>query len=336
MINRDLSAQIETIEVDRLIPEDDRPEFTFTEDGRAMTVLVLGTDYRGAENQELFGGSYETVADTTFIMNIPASREWVEIVSLPRDSLVQIPACRRSDGSEAPAMIGQFNLAFARGAGTTADMAGAVACAVKTVESLTGLRITDHILLEMTGVISVVDALGGVDVELPEAVRGNRYVDLDLPAGAQTLNGWQAINFVRARGGTGMGLEMGSDLTRIERQQFFLGELARDLMARDLIGDAPRLYRTLAEALGSMSTNPALGSPFALGALATSFSGFDADTLIFTSLPVVAAPSDPNRVVWTHEADAIFDRIRSGGAPPQIAAHEGSEQLSADGMQQGQ
>ena len=186
------------------------------------------------------------------------------------------------------------------------------------------MRVTDHVVVEMTGVIGVVDAIGGVRMCLPEAVRGER-VDLDLPKGEQRLDGYTAINFLRARKGEGMGLEVGSDLKRIERQQAFFDATMREILSQNVITDSPRLYRMVREILGAISTSPDLASPTALAGLAWSIRDIDPAQIVFTSVPVAAAPSDPNRVVWTSEADAIWERIRADEPPP------GTEPAKGDG-----
>ncbi|MDR2722796.1 MAG: LCP family protein [Cellulomonadaceae bacterium] len=320
----DMSAAITVSDVDELLG-DDRPEIPEPVDptdpyaGRAVTMLVMGTDYRGGTNGDMFGGGEEFHADTTMVVYIAADRSWVEVVSIPRDSLVNIPACPRTDGSVAPAVRNaMFNDAFQRGGGPGRDKTSAAACTIRTVESLTGLRITDHAIIQMNGIIDVVDALGGVNVDLPEAVRGNRHVILDLPAGEQTLDGWQSINFLRARGGRGMGLEMGSDLARIERQQFFVDAAMREVLDQNLVTNVPSLYRVVQRSLAALSVNPDLSSPAALAGLAFSLRDINPENLIFTQLPIATAPRDPNRVVWTSAAAPIWARIAAGDPPPEL------------------
>jgi LCP family protein required for cell wall assembly len=208
-----------------------------------------------------------------------------------------------------------FNTAFTLGGGQAKDITGAAACTILTVEALTGVRITDHMVVEMTGVIDVVNAVGGVRMCLPEPVKGIK-VDLDLPAGKQRLDGYTAINFLRARQGSGMGLEIGSDLKRIERQQAFFDAMLREVLSQNIITDSPRLYRVVREVLQSISTGPDLANPAALAGLAWSVRGIDPNQIVFTSVPVATAPTDPNRVVWTSEADEIWARIKADEAPP--------------------
>ncbi len=320
----DLQNQLDVSDVDSLLGEDrDRPPVVAEEQdptdpfaGQELNILVMGTDFRDEANAELAGAGEEFHSDTTLLVHVSGDRSRIEAVSIPRDSLVDIPACPRTDGStSAPQYGAMFNTAFTIGGGDAKDITGAAACTILTVEALTGVRVTDHMVVEMTGVIGVVDAVGGVPMCLPEPVVG-RKVDLNLPAGEQRLDGYTAINFLRARQGDGMGLEIGSDLKRIERQQAFFDAMLREVLAQNLITDSPRLYRVVREVLQSISTGPDLANPAALAGLAWSMRNIQPSQIVFTSVPVVEAPTDPNRVVWTSEADAIWERIRADEAPP--------------------
>ncbi|AEG43779.1 LytR family transcriptional attenuator [Isoptericola variabilis J7] len=340
----DLQAQLDVSDVEALLGEDrSRPPAHSDEQdpddpfaGQALNILVMGTDFRDEENAALAGEGDEFHSDTTLLVHVSGDRSRIEAVSIPRDSLVDIPACPRSDGSTSDARRNtMFNRAFTIGGGDDRDITGAAACTILTVESLTGVGITDHMVVKMSGVIDVVDAIGGVRMCLPEPVKG-RKVDLDLPAGEQRFDGYTAINFLRARQGSGMGLEMGSDLGRIERQQAFFDAMLREVLAQNIITDSPRLYRVVREVLQSISTGRDLASPAALAGLAWSMRNIDPAQIVFTSVPVVEAPRNPDRVVWTDEADAIWERIRAdepppGSPAPSPSASGGSDGASPDG-----
>lgn len=339
----DLRSQIRVSDVDTLLGDDrERPPAVAEEQdpsdpfaGRALNILVMGTDFRDDANAEIAGEGDEFHSDTTLLVHVSGDRSRIEAVSIPRDSLVDIPACPLPGGGESEARSGaMFNSAFALGGGPDKDVTGAAACTIRTVEALTGVRVTHHMVVEMTGVIGVVDAIGGVTMCLPEPVVG-RKVDLDLEAGKQRLDGYTAINFLRARQGEGMGLEIGSDLKRIERQQAFFDAALREILAQNVITDSPRLYRMVREILGSISTGPELASPTALAGLAWSVRDIDPRRIVFTSVPVVAAPSDPNRVVWTDEADAVWERIRADEAPPGTTVEASGGETGGSGGTEG-
>ncbi|MFI2485297.1 LCP family protein [Promicromonospora kroppenstedtii] len=315
----DLKQQIGVSDVSGLVkgptPSAD-PDDPFT--GRSLNILVLGTDLRGGENTEIAGaGDGGMRSDTTMLVHVSGDRSRMEVVSIPRDSLVDIPACKLPDGSESGATYGMFNSAFTIGGGAAEDLTYAAACTISTVQTLTGVPITNHMVVKMDGVVEVVEALGGVRMCLPEPlVQNPAYGRFELPAGEQTLDGRQAIGFLRARHGTGLGLEQGSDLTRIDRQQAFVDALVRQVLDQNVVTNSPRLYRTIEAVLRAISADPGLADPAALAGLAFSIRDIDPSEIVFTELPVVAAPTDPNRVVWTADATAIWQRLAADEPPP--------------------
>ncbi|ACZ30057.1 cell envelope-related transcriptional attenuator [Xylanimonas cellulosilytica DSM 15894] len=327
-----LLSGLDVSDVDTLLAgRDDRPVIPADPDdpfaGSALNILVMGTDYRGAGNAAIAGEGNEFHSDTTLLVHVAGDRSHVEVVSIPRDSLVEIPACPLPGGGQSrPRRAAMFNTAFAIGGGAGRDITGAAACTILTVEHNTGVRVTDHVVVMMNGVVGVVDAVGGVPMYLPEPVRGDHHVNLDLPAGDVRLDGDQAINFLRARGGRGLGLELGSDLARITRQQKFVDAMLSEILGQNLITSAPQLFRLTEAVLASVSPGRGLAAPAELAGLGWSLRGLDPAAIAFTELPVVAAPQDPNRVVWVRsEADAIWARIIAGEPPPELFAPEEPE-----------
>ncbi len=313
--------------------------------GRPMNILVMGTDYRGDGNAALTGDDEEGFrADTTILVHVSGDRRWIEIVSIPRDSQVRIPSCKLPDGGESSPRRGvKFNEAFSIGGGGDAvmDVTGAAACTIATVESLTGVRITDHVVAEMTGVVDVVNAIGGVPMCFSERVFSDHSVSLDVGPGRVNLDGTQAINFLRARKGEGMGLELGSDLMRIERQQAFVDSMMRAVLAQGVITDVPRLYRTVEAVLRSISTNPELSDVASLAGLAWSLRGIDPNNIVFTPLPVddvIVGGERSGAITWrTSETDAIWARIAAGDPPPGVtlAPADGGGSGATDGASAG-
>lgn len=288
--------------------------------GAAMNILVMGTDLRDAENAALAGHEEGMRSDSTMLIHVSGDRTWAEVVSIPRDSLVQVPECLRPDGSRSKPRYTMFNEAFSIGAGAEQSTDHAAACTIGTVQSLTNVTITHHVVVRMTGVIDVVEALGGVRMCLPEpVVEDRRYGALDLPAGDQKLDGVQSIGFLRVRHGEGMGLELGSDLTRITRQQAFVQSAVRELLAKNLLGDADQLYGVARAVLGALTADEQLADPVRLAAFGYSLRGMDRSRIVFTALPVETAPSDVNRVVWTtSQADRIWQRLIADEPPAEL------------------
>jgi LCP family protein required for cell wall assembly len=269
----------------------------------------MGTDLRDGENAVIAGEVDEMRSDTTMLVHIAADRSRVDVVSVPRDSLVDIPSCLLEDGtSTAPRSDEMFNASFQIGGGPDESLTTAAACTRRTFEQATGVLTDESIVVKMDGVRDVIDALGGVPMDLPEAMRSPK-AQLDVPAGVQTFDGTTALAFLRARTGTGNGLELGSDLARIERQQQLLDALTAQVTDAGLLTDPTRLLPVLTAVTGSLSVSEGLGDLRALAGLALTLRDIGTDHLTTVTVPVAAAPQDKDRVVWTSAAEDLWQRI---------------------------
>lgn len=300
---------IESADVDQFLG-DDRPaqEEPPTDGyaGRPLNILVMGTDSRDGENVDLAGETDGMRSDTTVLVHLSADRTRVDLVSVPRDSLVDIPSCTLEDGTTTePRTDHMFNEAFSIGAGSTDNLAAAAACTRLTFEQNTGLRTDESIVVKMDGVRDVIDALGGVPMDLPEAMDSPK-AGLHVPAGPQTFDGTTALAFLRARTGTGNGLELGSDLARIERQQQLIDALAAQVQSARLLADPGTLMPVLTSVTRSLSISEGLAGVRDLAGLALTLRDVDPATLSPVTVPVTTAPQDEARVVWTAEADALW------------------------------
>lgn len=115
--------------------------------GQALNILFIGSDVRTGQDASIGGVVSGMRSDTTIVMHLPADRSRIDLVSIPRDTLVDIPACARSDGSTSPAQRGQFNAAFSIGS-TSGRVSDAAACTIKTVEKDTGVFINDYVVID--------------------------------------------------------------------------------------------------------------------------------------------------------------------------------------------
>lgn len=290
--------------------------------GRAWNVLVLGSDTREGENAGIDSSqtSAGMRADTTMLVNIGPQRDYVNVVSIPRDTLVDIPACRLPDGAETQARSDEmFNSAFAIG-GQSGDAGSAAACAIRTVEALTGIYVHDFVVVDFTGFIAVVDALGGIAMYIPEDIN-DPAADLQLEAGCRLLNGQQALGLARVRK-----IGDGSDISRIGRQQEIVMEIIDEMLSTDLLTDPIRLYQVLDVSTQTLTTSPKIGSIPNLLGLASALAGIDS-----ADIRLVTMPFDPagNRVtvsadfvpyVWESILAALALDVRVSGAGYEIAA----------------
>jgi LCP family protein required for cell wall assembly len=253
----------------------------------AMNILVLGSDSRsGQENAKLGGGGESSGArsDTAMVVHIDPGRSRATIVSIPRDTLVTRPSCPLpSGGSTAVAYGAMFNSAYS---------VGGPVCAVKTAESITGIRMDHFIEIDFSGFAKLVDALGGVEVTTDQDINDDMS-HLHLKKGTHHLDGTQALALARTRHGIGDG----SDLGRIGLQQNLVKALLEQMAHTDLLGDPTRLYRVADAATSSLTTDTGLGSLTKLMNLGESLRGLTADRVTTVTMPVVLAPTDHNRVI---------------------------------------
>ncbi|WP_433349257.1 LCP family protein [Microtetraspora malaysiensis] len=262
-----------------------------------LNVLLIGSDSRAGDNRKYGQHMADEPgrSDTLVLVHLAADRKSAQAVSIPRDSMVQIPECRASDGRKAPAHLGMINSAYAD---------GGLACARKTIETLTGVTVDYAMAIDFSGFKDMIDALGGVEITMPKAV-DDRKAKLRLPAGRQTLNGEQALGYARLR----YTLGDGSDVMRIKRQQVLMRAIIKK--AADLPADPVRLPAFLKAVQASVKTEPGLNLE-EMVALARSVAGMKPSDTRFVTIPWMPYPADPNRIAWKQpEASQLFKRIAS-------------------------
>jgi LCP family protein required for cell wall assembly len=217
------------------------------------------------------------------------------VVSIPRDTIVDLPSCKDADGQTVPPVRDRFNVAFDR---------GGPGCTVKTVEDMTGLTIDHFVVLDFNGFKKTIDALGGVEVCLTRPLQDYKS-GVDLPAGRTRVNGEDALAFVRVRNNIGDG----SDISRIDRQQIFLSSLIQEVTGSGLLTDPLRIWRVLNESSKAVATDTALADSEGLIALATSLSGLRPKDISFVTLPWLPNADGATIVADQPKADAMWAAI---------------------------
>ncbi|MGO4301137.1 LCP family protein [Leifsonia sp. RAF41] len=217
-------------------------------DGTDQNILLVGDDHRpdGATQAQLDqlsttddGGGTNT--DTMMVLHIPANGKSATLISLPRDSWVDVPGHG----------MNKLNSAFSLGGGGSDPTSGAKLL-IQTVQNLTGLSIDHYVRVSLLGFYTIAQALGPVQVCLNNAV-DDPYSGANFPAGVSTLNAQQALSFVRQRHGLPRG-----DLDRVVRQQYFLSVEAHKFLSAGTLLNPGKLTQVLDAVSGSLETDPGL------------------------------------------------------------------------------
>nr|WP_243875951.1 LCP family protein [Streptomyces sp. 846.5] len=259
----------------------------------SMNILVLGSDTRSGSNSAVVHDHAASGArsDTAMVVHINASHTKATVVSIPRDTLVYRPSCTTASGATTYAVSGvMFNTAYS---------VGGPVCAIKTVQHLTGLKINHYIEVDFSGLAKLVDALGGVTVSQNI---DDSYSHLKLSKGTHTLNGTQAVAFARTRHGIGDG----SDLGRITLQQQLVKQMLKKIRSLNAFTDPTELYSLAETATQSLTVDTKLGSLSKLVNFAVGLDKIKTSDVTTVTMPVAAAPSDPNRLVATSAATKLW------------------------------
>jgi LCP family protein required for cell wall assembly len=262
-----------------------------------INVLVMGSDTREGANGSI-GGDTPGLSDTTILLHLSADRKFAYGVSLPRDAMVERPACPRKNGNGTdPGGMTQFNAAYA---------IGGPACTVKTVEQLTNIRINHFVVVDFVGFKNMVNAINGVTVCVPEEVN-DTVGNIELPAGTYKVTGQQALDYVRVRHDIGAPT---GDIGRMKRQQTFISAMIKKVVSAGTLANPVRLLKFLDAATDSLTTDPEFANLKQLASLGNSLKNIGLDNVKFITVPWEPWSEDANRVAWKPEASQLWRLIR--------------------------
>lgn len=300
-----LNGNIKSVDIDQALGTD-RPAKA---DNGSENILVLGSDTRAGANKKLGGGADDGSArsDTAMIIHVYKGHKKASVVSVPRDTLIDRPACTDAKGVAHDAARGvMFNSAYST---------GGAACAVKTVESISGVRMDHYLEVDFSGFQKLIDELGGVPVTTTKAIKDPES-HLDLKAGTHTLDGEQALGLVRTRHGVGDG----SDLGRIQLQQAFIKALVNQVKHVGLFTSGTKLYDLADTATKAVTTDSHLGSLNSLMSFTNGLKGISASNMNMVTMPVLYDPSNPNRVIVSEtKAKQVWAALKNDRPIPKTA-----------------
>ncbi|HKE52399.1 MAG TPA: LCP family protein [Actinomycetes bacterium] len=286
------------------IPEQERPDKQLGEAGKALNFLLAGTDRRSdlaTTGEEALAPAWvpgQQRSDTIILVHLTADRKNAYVISFPRDSWVDIPGHG----------LDKINDAFSLGGPTLY---------VRTLEHLTGIRIDHLAIIDWDGFIELTDALGGVDVTIPQTTY-DFHNHRTWEAGTYHLYGKDALDYVRQRYGLPRG-----DFDRVQRQQNFLREIMRETLNSGTLSNPLRLARVLDAVTKTVSVDDTMSNADLRG-LALSLRGIQQGNVVFMTAPISGTGYEGSAsVVYLDEqrAQRLYDAIKNDDVDSYLAKY---------------
>ncbi|MCX4762603.1 LCP family protein [Streptomyces sp. NBC_01275] len=275
---------------------------------KAMNILLIGSDARdSAENQKL-GGAKDTfngtpLADVQMLLHISADRSNMSVVSMPRDTLVDIPKCTDPDTKKtyAASTRSMTNESLAR---------GGPGCTVATWEKLTDIHIDHFMMIDFSGVVSMADAIGGVpvcvDANVYSHTSSGKGSGLKLEEGTHSIKGKQALQWLRTR----YGFEDDTDLARAKAQHMYMNSMVRELRANAKLTNPNKLRKLAEAATEAITVDDGLDTITKMYDLAGELQKVPTERITMTTMPNAYDTIQTGRVVPTADADQVFRLVR--------------------------
>ncbi|MFP5313435.1 MAG: LCP family protein, partial [Actinomycetes bacterium] len=267
-----------------------------------LQILILGSDTRDGKNSE-YGTSDDSTgygkSDVMMLMDISEDNKRVNVISFPRDLLVDIPDCKdKKTGTDYPARTGvMINEAMSE---------AGIGCAVDTINKLTGMQVDHFMMADFNAVKELSNAVGGVEVCISDAVY-DPDSRLRLPAGTSSVQGEMALAYLRTR----HAFADGGDLGRIKAQQGFLSSLTRKIKDDGTLSDPARMLKIADVVTRNLTVDDGLASIPTLLTIGNRLKDIDISKVAFVAAPTTPAPLDPNRLVIAEPAGAqLFSALR--------------------------
>ncbi|WFB09135.1 LCP family protein [Streptomyces sp. LX-29] len=273
-----------------------------------VNILVIGTDKREGKGNTGYGDEGSVGhADTTILFHVSEDRTNATAISIPRDLITDIPDCptKQEDGST-KTIAGEQKVRFNTSLGQGGRDPG---CTWRTVEQLTGLEISHFMMADFNAVKTLSSAVGGVEVCVAKDIDDPKS-HLKLSKGRHTIEGDDALAFVRTRHAVGFG----SDLDRIKMQQQFLSSMIREMKSGGTFTNPKKMWKLANAATKALTVDTGIGSVDKLMDLGKDLSQVNVKNITFTTLPVIDNPAEgPNHktvVVDEAKASQLFAMVK--------------------------
>jgi LCP family protein required for cell wall assembly len=278
--------------------------------------LIVGMDSRAGANANMGAGDTQdadgTRSDTVMLVNIPANRKRVVVVSFPRDLAItpmQCEAWNPETGKYGPLYDQKTKtwgpkMVYTETKLNSTFSFGGPKCLVKEIQKLSGLSINRFIAVDFVGFARMVGALGGVEVCSSTPLHDYELGTVLEHAGRQVIDGPTALNYVRARQVT---TETNGDYGRIKRQQLFLSSLLRALISEDTLLNLNKLNNVVNMFIGNSYVDNVKTKD--LVQLGQSLHGVSAGHITFVTVPTGITDQNGDEPPRTGDMRALFDAI---------------------------
>jgi len=267
-----------------------------------VNMLLVGIDACEEELIALFGDRCEgadaggRLNDVNILVHISEAPRKVTVVSFPRDLIFDAPPCDTDDGARFAGGTLQINQLYTY---------GGLSCVITAVADMSGQQIHFGAMVTFGGVIEITNAIGGVEICLASDMR-DANTGIDWEAGPRTIQGLEALQFLRTRYGVG-----GSDLARVSNQQQYMSRLARKLVSEKVLADPATVLRLASTGLRNVTPTQSLTNPLTLVQVASAVKDVPFEDIVFVQYPTVTAASDANRVAPDDAAaEVLWDALR--------------------------
>jgi LCP family protein required for cell wall assembly len=273
-----------------------------------LNILILGSDSRADPEDKKLGGAADSTgerADVIMIAHLSADRTNMSMVSIPRDTRVDIPKCTDpKTHHEYPATNDIINASLAH---------GGAGCTLATVQNLTGGLYIDHWLkIDFAGVVKMADVLGGAQVCVRENVDDHPTAaqpggsHLHMTAGTHTVKGEQALQWLRTRHA------FGSDAMRSKAQHMYMSSLLRNLRSQNLFSNPARLNDIATKAMEAFEVSSEIGTPKKLYDLGMQLKSIPPNRTTMLTMPHQEDPENPKaHYVAAPSAATVWSLLRN-------------------------
>ncbi|MFJ5777707.1 LCP family protein [Streptomyces sp. NPDC093094] len=298
-----------------------------------LNILLIGSDSRASDENVALGGSRENrgnppLGDVQMLIHLSADRESAAVVSIPRDTRVDIPKCRDPEtGAKYAADNDIINESLAH---------GGAGCTLATWQNLTGVYIDHWMTIDFAGVVQMADAVGGVEVCVNQNVHDRPLPGvpggsgLKLTQGPHKIKGEDALRWLRTRHA------FGSDIQRAKAQHMYMSSMIRELRDQNVFKDTGRLMDLAEAATDSLAVSEEIGTVKKLYDLGMELKSVPPNRITMMTMPWAEDPENRNHVVPDGaNADKVWEMLRddvpfdkNGSGKP--SARKPKEVLSSD------